>query len=72
MNIYTCVDHDTHRDHVNGASVIVAEGLGQARHLLQKELRAHGLDAEKPFRLVKLEVELPRATVLCDGQHQGD
>jgi hypothetical protein len=67
MNVYTCTDHDGHW--VGVASVIVAEDEEDARVLLIKELRSHGLDEAKPFTLQKINTNDPRAYVLQNGDY---
>lgn len=63
MNVYTCTDHD------GVASVVVADTEEDARALLERELREHGLDGKKPFTLRKINTAVPRAFVFLNGDY---
>jgi hypothetical protein len=67
LNVYTCTDHDGHW--VGVASVVVAETEDIARDLLKAELRGHGLNADLPFTLRRINIAHPRAFVLQDGDY---
>lgn len=70
MKVYTCTDHDGHYP-VGVASVVVAETLEQAGLLLDSQLLENGLGSflEKPYILVELSLELPKAIVLANGDY---
>ena len=68
MKVYTCTDHDGHWP-VGVSSVIVATHEAQAAELLKAELKAHGLDPNKPFTLRQIQTEKPQAFVLQDGEY---
>jgi hypothetical protein len=67
MNVYVCTDHDGH--FVGVCSIVIAPDEDAAKELLKPELREHGLNAEKPFTLRRLNTENPRAFVILDGDY---
>ena len=68
--MYTCNNHDSHYP-VGCASVVVAQDLAEARELLDKQLISCGLRPykNKPYDLIKVCLEAPAATILCDGNY---
>lgn len=68
MKVYTCIDHACHWP-VGVASVIVASNEIEARALLVIELRKTGLEQTDPFTLQDLDLNIAKATVLCDGNY---
>lgn len=66
MKVFTCTDHEGHW--VDVASVVVAENEQQAFVLLKDELERQGL-ADDSFTLKELDVNTPKAIVLCDGEY---
>lgn len=70
MKLFTCTDH-AHHYPVGVSSVVVAEDSRQARLLLNKELKAHGLTISKKDRYTLNEVPLDKAKaiVLQNGDY---
>lgn len=67
MNVYTCTDHDCVCP-TGVASIVVAESEEQARALLQAELDSRHL-GDVPFTLQLVDITVPSATVLQDGDY---
>ena len=70
MNVYTCDNHSQHYP-VGCASIVVAEDEEQAHTLLDDELKSDGLEPYEiePYTLVKVDVDIPKATILVDGNY---
>lgn len=70
MKVYTCDDHDTHWP-VGGASIVIAEGIKQARAILDKALMGRGLkpSTEEEYTLTEIDIAKKRAIILCDGNY---
>ena len=68
MKVFTCVNHATLYP-TGGASVVVAEDKESAENLLAARLLEHGLMWDGDEDLVELDVSIPSATVLYDGNY---
>lgn len=68
MKVFTCVDHDGFYP-VGVASVIVAESKDRARSLLDAALVVRGLKIDKNCTFQELNIEVPNAYVLRDGDY---
>ena len=66
--LWICIDHATHYP-VGGASIVMADNEIDARLLLKSALRESSLDDTKPFTLIELNISVPFARVLCDGNY---
>jgi len=68
MKVWTCNDHKGF--YVGACSVVVADTEDQARELLEQELKDRGLSGSgNPFTLNLLDVSIPCAHVLIDGDY---
>jgi hypothetical protein len=68
MKVFYCTDHDTFYP-VGSGSVIVAEDREAARKIFAAELKARGLDPDKGFTLVEVDLARRSALILCDGDY---
>lgn len=66
--LWVCTDHHGHYP-VGVASIIMANSEDEARRLLAAGLRESGLDADKGFTLLELNISMPFARVLHDGNY---
>jgi hypothetical protein len=66
--LWISTDHATHYP-VGGASIVMANSEPEARDLMAAALRAKGLDPAKGFTLLELNISIPFARVLCDGEY---
>ena len=67
MRLFICTDHDGH--YPGGtASIAVAPDKAEAERLLKGELAKEGLDS-KPFTLSEVDMSVPHATVLRNGDY---
>lgn len=67
MKLFTCVDH-AYFWPVGVASVVVARDKDEAIRLLQRALDERGLK-RVPFTLQEMDLTIPGAKVLCDGNY---
>lgn len=69
MKVFTCNDHDT--IWVGGASVVVAEDEKQGRKLLDKELKAAGLEPwwKRRYSLKEIDITKAKAIILQNGDY---
>lgn len=68
MKLFTCTDHAYHWP-VGVASVVVARDETEARVLLQRALADDHLDPAHPFTLQEIDLSIPSAKVLCNGDY---
>jgi hypothetical protein len=70
LRAFTCTDHEAMWP-VGVASYVVAEDEVQARKLLDLALQARRLRpyADFPYTLVEIDLDLPHARVLRDGDY---
>jgi len=67
MRLYTCTDHAGHWP-VPRCSIVIANDADEARALLEAELAKEGLNT-RPFTLKWVELDRPKAIVLCNGEY---
>jgi hypothetical protein len=68
MKVFTCDDHAGHYP-VGVASVIVAIDEASAVELLTEELYSQGLDPTLGFTLQELDLRVPKALVINNGDY---
>lgn len=68
MNVYYCTDFDGHYP-VGTSAVVAAETEEQAQELLLAELVEHGLPQNRKITLHRINVTVPRAFILQDGDY---
>lgn len=66
--LWVCTDHAAHYP-VGCASIVMANSENDARVLLKAALKESGLNPEEGFTLVELNISMPFARVLCDGNY---
>lgn len=54
---------------VGAAAVVVAEGLEQAKSLMDSALRERGLRSSSQDDWEEISLFEPKATILCDGNY---
>lgn len=65
--LWVITDHDSH--YVGGASIVMANSEAEARIYLDQALRESTLDPAKGYTLVELNISMPFARVLRDGDY---
>ena len=66
--LWVCTDHDSHYP-VGCASIVMARDETQAREFLDQALRESGLNPSQPYTLIEINMSLPFARVLMDGNY---
>ncbi len=68
MRLYTCTDHQCHWP-VGVASIVLATDEDEARKLLYTALEKCGLTKHEAFTLEEVDMNIPSAYVLRDGEY---
>lgn len=66
--LWICTDHDAFWP-VGSASIVMANDEAEARKYLDQALREGGLDPSKGYTLLELNISMPFARVLCNGDY---
>lgn len=68
LSIYICTDQHGHYP-VGFAAVVVAVSESQARALLKRAIKKEGLTPDEDIVLEKVELDVPKARVLVNGDY---
>lgn len=66
--LWVCTDHDGHYP-VGVASIVMANSVEEAKLLMDQALREQGLSPHKAYSLLELNISVPFARVLCNGDY---